>query len=183
MKLAGFLTGGGVAAIGLVVWSALTTVTDDMRLDRMLTACLTYVTTGAAPFAGDGRAVGVYDAPLLEGDYVADTHRILDDNRFEAAWEQINDAEKPMRLCRVTARWDGADQMAFVLDEGTLIPRVTEILSVADNLIPETNSITDGPRTLLWSQNGMPQSEGLRVVLIATPTSVGSFLVGMDLEP
>jgi hypothetical protein len=182
MKVIGFVTGAALAAIGVVAHSALTTVTDDARFERMLTACVDYVTTGAHPFAGEGRTVGVYDAPLFEGDYVADTHRILDDNRFEAAWETVMDVADPIRLCRVTARFDGADQMGFDLSEDNFIPWVTELLAPAADVRPETDSIESGPRTLGWYEVGKPQAEGLRVVLIAEPGKVGSFLVVNDLD-
>lgn len=183
MKLAGFITGAGVAAAGLAVWSALTTVTDAMRLDRMLTACADYATTGAPPFVGEGRSIGVYDVPVFEDDFVADTHRILDDGRFEAAWEQIDDVESPIRLCRVTARFDGGAPMSFRLEGGALIPLVTQILASFGDLVPETDTITDGPRTLGWYEAGKAQDEGIRVVLIAGPSDVSSFFVGADVTP
>ena len=181
MKIAGFVTGAALASIGVVVYSTLTTVTDDGRFERMLSACVGYVTTGASPFAGEGRSVGIYDAPLFEGNYVADTHRILDDNRFEAAWETVNDIEDPIRLCRVTARFDGSNQMSFDLTEDNYIPWVTDLLAPIADLRPETDTIEDGPRTLGWYEEGRPQASGLRVVLIAEPGKVGSFLVVNDL--
>ncbi len=183
MRLAGFLTGAGVAVAGLAVWSVLTNVTDAMRLERMLTACAGYATSGAAPFVGEGRTIGVYDAPVFEGDFVADTHLILEDGRFEAAWEQIDDAEKPIRLCRVTARFDGSAPMSFRLDQDAMIPLVTRTLAPFGELEPETDTIVDGPRTLGWYEPGKSADEGVRVVLIASPHDVLSFLVGAEVNP
>lgn len=182
MKTVGFITGGAVGALALIGWSALTKTTDVDRFERMLVACVSYVTTGALPFIDEGRNVGVYDAPLFEGDFVADTHRIIENDRFEAAWEAVLDEEQPIRLCRVTARFDGPQQLDFDLENLDIIPLVTELLAPIAQMQPETDQMGGGLATLAWYEVGKERSEGLRTVLTAKPGYVSSFLVVNDLD-
>ena len=181
-KLAGFLSGAGAAAIGLFAWSTLTTVSDEQRLESMLTACLDYVVNDTAPFAGQGRPVGGYDAPVLEGEFTPETHRIVDDDRFEVAWEVVTDAERPTRVCRIAARYIGATDQAFEVEDEGFVVRLTGLISEFEAVQPEGSAIGTGPRSFGWQETGQPQNRGLRVFLLASPGMVSSVHVANEID-
>lgn len=181
MKLVGFVTGGAVAAVVVVGWSAISQVTDVERFEDMLTACVSYAQTGEAPFADQGRDVGVYDGPLFESGFTAGTHKLLEDARFEVAWETVTDEAQPVRVCRVSARFEGENQLDFDLQGTDVIALVSSTLAPFSDMQTETAEAPDRLSTLSWFEAGKSTSEGLRIVLVAGPNSVSSFFVASDL--
>ncbi|MCF2904756.1 hypothetical protein L0666_07135 [Octadecabacter sp. CECT 8868] len=184
MKLAGFLVGAGVAGIGVYAFNVLTTVTDDDLLSTYLSDhCLPYVLTGATPFADIGRTPGVYDELEVSENLENAGAAILENNRFVAEWgeaENPSDPTSQLRVCTVEVSYAENSVAGFAVDQDGFVDRYTDVIAIAEPLVPEVDALTDGPRTLGWYGADRDAFEGLRVVMIASPGRVSSFVVVGD---
>lgn len=178
MKRWGFLTGATLAAIGVWIFYALTTVTDDDRLTEALRDhCLPYVTDGTAPFTDLGRAPGVYDNLDLRDSTTDGGARLIYDNRFTAQWGIVTGAERTSRICEVRPIHGQGASPFFAVDSTGFVARYTDVLG----LVPEDDSLTTGPRTFGWYDTPGTLDRGLRVVMVAAPGQVSSVVVLNDL--
>lgn len=181
MKLAGFLTGAGVAAVGVYAFNALTTVTDDDLLSLYLSDhCLSYVQTGETPFTAIGRTPGVYDAVEVSENLQNAGAAILENNRFVAEWgkaENPNDPTSQLRVCIVEVSYTENSVEGFVVEPDGFVARYTDVIATAETLVPEVDVLTDGPRTISWYSADRDPLEGLRVVMVARPARVLSVMV------
>lgn len=178
MKRLGFLTGAGVAAIGVWAFYALTEVTDDDRLAEILSDhCLPYVTANTTPFTDLGRSPGVYDAVELRDDVTDGGARLLYNNRFVAQWGVFDG----LRFCKVDPTYGDDTLAAFEVDASDFIPRYTAFISEFEPLEPDIETLDSGPRTVGWYGVDRPPFEGLRVVMVASPGLVSSVIAVKDL--
>ncbi|MBU2994191.1 hypothetical protein Q4555_07560 [Octadecabacter sp. 1_MG-2023] len=186
MKLAGFLTGAGVAGLGVYAFNVLTTVTGDDLLSMYLSDhCLPYVQTGETPFTDIGRTPGVYDEVEVSDNLNNAGAAILENNRFVAEWGEAADPNNPasqLRICTVEVSYTENSVEGFTVDPEGFVDRYTAVIATAEPLVPEVDVLTDGPRTLGWYGVDRDLFEGLRVVMIASPGRVSSFMVVGDVN-
>lgn len=183
-RLAGFLTGAGVAGLGVYAFYALTTVTDDDLLSAYLSDhCLPYVQTGAVPFGDIGRTPGVYDEVEASENLTNAGVAILENNRFVAEWGEADNPNTPngqLRVCVVGVSYAENSVEGFMVEPDGFVDRYTDVMATAEPLVPEDDTLTGGPRTLGWFGANTAQSEGLRVVMVASPGRVSSVMVVGD---
>lgn len=173
MKSAGFLVGAGLAALAVWLFYALTTVRDDDLLAAVLgDHCLPYVQSGAAPFADMGRAPGVYDAVETREGLSDGGTRLLYDARFVAQWG-IYDG---LRFCEVKPTYASASPTVFEVAPSGFIARYTELIAPFAPLVPDVETLRDGPRSIGWYGADRAPTEGLRVLMVASPGRVASVL-------
>ena len=185
-KLAGFLAGAGVAALGVWAFYALTTVTDDDLLSLYLSDhCLPYVQSGTSPFTDVGRTPGVYDEVEASENLANAGVVILENNRFVAEWGETDDPNDPagqLRVCVVETSYAESSVEGFAVDPDGFVNRYTDVIAGAERLVPEDDTLSNGPRTFGWYGAGRAVSEGLRVVMVASPARVSSVLVVGDAD-
>lgn len=182
MKRLGFLTGAVLAGIGVFLFNQWRHVSDDDRLIAVLADhCLPYVQAGEIPFQDIGRSPGVYDAIDVDERLQNGGARLIYDLRFMAQWGETEDADGPVRVCRVDPTYGENTVAAFEVDPDGFVERYTDVLSVDEPLIPQADAVTTGPTVFGWYGGDRPQDEGLRVVFGVSPGLVSSVLVGRDL--
>lgn len=184
-KLIGFVTGAALASVALIAWSVFGREADEDRLISALKDhCLPYVTRGAVPFDGMGRAPGVFDAVELNDRLQNGGAALIHDLRFVAEWGvgATADGAGRLRLCMVGLTYGAGQDHGFEVEPEGFIARYQRVIAPEGDLVSDLNELGDGPQTVSWTQPGRGPAEGLRVVMVAEPGRVYSILVVQDLE-
>lgn len=182
-KVLGLITGAAVAGVVITAIGVWRHVSDDDRLTEVLADhCLPYVRTGATPFDGMGRSPGVYDVVDLREGIEDGGAVLLYDARFVAQWGILRTAGNPtIRLCDLKPTYAANTVAGFAVKPDGFIERYSSVISPDGDLLPEMETLTDGPRTLGWVDAGGRTDRGLRVVMVASPGLVSSALAVNDL--
>jgi len=181
MKRWGFLTGAAIASIGVWLFYALTTVTDEDRLAAVLTQhCLPYVQTGATPFGDLGRSPGVFDNLNLNTSIEGGGARLIFEGRFAAQWGLAQDANSDVRVCAVQDIYARADSKGFEVPPHTLTEFIDDLLPADLGLAPVPQDLAPLPRVLAWTQNGKTTDDGLRLFLTEQVFGVSDVLMLQD---
>lgn len=173
-----------MAAGAVTAFNAWQHVSDDDRLEAVLTDhCLPYVRTGATPFAGMGRPVGVYDqAPLSDG-LTNGGNAVIFDNRFVAQWGEGEDANSPARVCTVNATFPRPDSRGFEVALVGAQDRITTSLPPDLNLTPDPSDLGPPPLTVSWREASADAGAGLRIFMTGQIIGVSTIIVIDDLAP
>jgi len=179
VKLAGFIVGAVVAAVGVTAFNTWRHVSDDDRLTRYLADhCLPFATGGDAPFDDLGRAPGVYDDFQSRDDLRDGGVRLLEGNRFAAQWGYLDNEgpnnDQVLRFCGVKATYAENTVSGFEVEPDGFVGRYSDVITAFGLLQPEEDTLTTGPRTFGWFET---EAEGLRVIMTASPGLVSGFIV------
>ncbi len=181
-KVYGFLAGAGVAAVAVMGFNAWRYVSDDDRLDSVITDhCLPFVTAGEIPFNGVGRAIGVYDGIATDGRISNGGAAVIFDARFVAEWGEI--AEPPVRICMVYGTTTDTAQQVFDVAPDGFIARVTGMIEPFGDLRPDVPELTttEGSeslvRQIVWREQDGAQYEGLNVTMTTAGGVIADVMV------
>lgn len=183
-KIAGFLTGAGIAGLGVLAWSALTDVSDEDRLASVIVDhCIPFVQTGAVPFEGVGRPAGVYDQANLSGRITNGANTVLYDNRFVAQWGESIDVNSAVRVCIVKDSYSDANSIGFAYDIDALQNWVNTVAIAGTDLVATHSTPNSFPTVLVWeAPNTVERFSGLRLVMTATQNGVSQITIVDDLD-
>jgi hypothetical protein len=181
-KVYGFLTGAGIAAVAIFGLNAWRYVSDEDRLELVLTEhCLPYVTAELTPFDGMGRAIGVYDGITTDARIFNGGAALLFDARFVAEWGEI--AEPPVRICMVSGSTADAAQQVFEVAPDDFIGRVTSMIEPFGDLRPDVTDLdtTDGSeslvRQIVWREQNGTNDGGLNVTVTTASGLIAEVMV------
>ncbi|MGJ8610072.1 MAG: hypothetical protein ACSHWY_03190 [Octadecabacter sp.] len=181
-KVLGFVAGAVAAGIGVFAFNTWRHVSDEDRLMAVIADhCLPYAQTGAEPFDGVGRPVGVYDGANLSPRIVDGGSAILYDNRFVAQWGYNADAETPVRMCLIRPNSAEDDGNGFYVATRPFVEKLDADVMVPNGLVILEGALDRLPNVLIWdAQDGGGDVGRLTVMMIASETNVG--IVGVTSE-
>lgn len=181
VKVFGFIVGAVLTAAALTAFNMWRYVSDVDRLEAaIMDHCVPFTQTGATPFVGMGRPVGVF-----EQDYVAATMNnggsaIIYENRFVAQWGEGEDANSSARICIVRAIPSDHDREGFDVGHADLSDWITGFIS-PDLVLDLVGSGSVLPFAS-WHQEGAADYTGLRVFLIGETGAIEQVMVMDDLD-
>jgi len=187
-KVLGLASGALVASLAVWAFKDWRSVSDDDRLTAILQDhCLPYVRTGAVPFDGMGRSPGVYDDVDLDDRLIEGGARLIHDARFVVEWGISPDAgplgDTTFRACKANPTYGDNTVAGFVVDGEGFIQRYSDIIAPDGSLLPDQDTVENGPIALGWFNANGDQSDGLRVVMVASDGLVSSVVVGTPIDP
>ncbi|MDB4213581.1 hypothetical protein N9741_01775 [Octadecabacter sp.] len=184
-KVLGLATGALVASVAVWVFNDWRHVSDEDLLAVALSDhCIPYVSTGAMPFEGIGRSVGVYDNVERDARVTGGGAAIVFDDRFAATWGEIS--ELPLRVCTLEGR--GAEAGYFTVELDGFADWITPLLAPLGDMGTDSArlrgsiDVGGGYQTVGWFEAGKAQDKGNRVVMAIVGSLVASVTVVRDLS-
>lgn len=186
-KVVGLATGVFVGSLAVWAFNEWRDVSDEDRLTSALVDhCLPYVLSGARPFVGQGRAVGVYDNVETHSFPHDGGAAVIFDDRFVANWGETQ--HPPLRVCMIDSRATWAPSGALAVREDGVMTQMQTLLAPLGDMVPDefsdtpTESASGDIQVIGWRERGTSEDRGNTVSFVRDGSGISSVLVRRDLS-